>query len=890
MNNDNFIAKFSSGFLKKSRATFLIFFGVLALGYFSYSTLLTREGFPSIDVPFAIIQVPYFVNDKEQVDNNVTKPIEDKISELSNIKSIDSSTTENFSLIFTEFDGGITSQEGTDMIKEKIADDLAVSKLELNYVSFDAAKFNGKYDIILNIAGTSSINEIQESADKFAVELEKVEGVLVAEPIELIEKQTNPITGEEIDYKSGFNRIGFKDEDELKFYSAIAIGLKKDANVDTIEFSETINFEIDKYTNEALEEELQIINTADYAVDLNNNISSLESNFLSGMIAVVVVLFFFINWRSALTTVIFIPTVLMGSFFALFLIGYSLNVISLFSLILVLGLFVDDAIVVVEAIDYQKKNGLRAVAAVKKAISEIGVADVSGTITTVLVFAPMVFTSGILGEFIRAIPITVIISLIISLITALSVVPLIANIIIRHRKQKGEKNMAQKVWGKMLYGVADFIDFLAEETSQLVTKYLSSKVLTAAVIVTSIILIVVGMFFSTKLTFSIFPAPKDSNSIAINISYPSGTEAGTAEEIAIEIEKILLDQEKQNIERVSYYESSTSSAYMFIDLVKMKDREKTSKTMIEEINLKLEEYPRADVKADQVSAGPPVAEYPFTMQIFSNDEAILNLAAEDIISEIEKVELTDNRVEEIAVDNLDNISKLDKKRYIQVKAKLKNPEDTAAVLKIKDGIEESYDTERLNKLGLSEDALGFDLGQETENIESFTSAGIALIVSLLLMYVVLVFQYDSFSQPLLIFSAIPLSFPGLFPGLFFTGNALSFFAMLGLIGLVGIVVNNTIMLVDFINHAKLEGMGIRESVSKAVKLRFRPILTTSTTTIAGLLPLAISDPFWEELAFTIIFGLISSSILVLLVFPAYFAVVEKTRQNFHKYTSQIFNT
>ncbi|MCA9382985.1 efflux RND transporter permease subunit, partial [Candidatus Dojkabacteria bacterium] len=143
------------------------------------------------------------------------------------------------------------------------------------------------------------------------------------------------------------------------------------------------------------------------------------------------------------------------------------------------------------------------------------------------------------------------------------------------------------------------------------------------------------------------------------------------------------------------------------------------------------------------------------------------------------------------------------------------------------------------------------------------------------------FLYDSYLQPALVFSAVPLAFPGLFPGLFLTDNAISFFVMLGLIGLVGIVVNNSIMLLDFINHARKEGKGIADSAAQAVRIRFRPILTTSTTTIAGLFPLAISDPFWEGLSYSIIFGLISSSILVLLVFPAYYAVVEKVRLLVH---------
>lgn len=143
-------------------------------------------------------------------------------------------------------------------------------------------------------------------------------------------------------------------------------------------------------------------------------------------------------------------------------------------------------------------------------------------------------------------------------------------------------------------------------------------------------------------------------------------------------------------------------------------------------------------------------------------------------------------------------------------------------------------------------------------------------------------QFNSYTQPLLVMFAIPLAFPGLFPGLLLTDNALSFFVMIGIIGLSGIVVNNTIMLIDFANRYREEGMGIKDSISQAVRDRFRPLLATTGTTVGGLLPLALQDPFWESLAFSIVFGLLSSLVLVILIFPAYYSVVEKFRTRFHR--------
>jgi multidrug efflux pump subunit AcrB len=152
------------------------------------------------------------------------------------------------------------------------------------------------------------------------------------------------------------------------------------------------------------------------------------------------------------------------------------------------------------------------------------------------------------------------------------------------------------------------------------------------------------------------------------------------------------------------------------------------------------------------------------------------------------------------------------------------------------------------------------------------------------MYGLLVLQFNSFLQPLLIFVAIPFSFVGLFPGLLATDNDLSFFVLIGITGLLGIVVNNTIMLLDYANQVRAEGkVSYTEAMKQAVKVRFRPLLTTSVTTIAGLVPLALSDPFWESIAYSIIFGLFASTTMVIFVFPAYYAAVEFLRNRvFHK--------
>jgi len=141
----------------------------------------------------------------------------------------------------------------------------------------------------------------------------------------------------------------------------------------------------------------------------------------------------------------------------------------------------------------------------------------------------------------------------------------------------------------------------------------------------------------------------------------------------------------------------------------------------------------------------------------------------------------------------------------------------------------------------------------------------------------LALQFRSFLQPVLIFMAIPFTFFGVFAGLFYTDNALSFFVQVGFIGLIGIAVNNTILLTSYANQEREEGAGIIDAIANAVTKRFRPLITTTLTTVVALLPLALSDPFWEPLAYTIIFGLMSSTVLVVVSFPYYYMAVEKIR-------------
>jgi HAE1 family hydrophobic/amphiphilic exporter-1 len=887
-NKPDALTKIALFFLNKWRITVLLLVGILAIGTAAYTTFLKREGFPTIEVPVALIQTPYFVNDKGLVDKDVTEPIESAIGSIQEIKAITSTSADNFSNITVEFKEGTTSKDGAKLLEDAVNGINLPKDTKSSFVTINAASFDGENDLVFSLIGNGkSTQELQDKATFVAKEIDAVNSVTRTNVIDLQEVQTNPITGESNLEQIKFGRSAHSADDKLVFSDAILIGTVRDTSVGTIDFSQAVQEKVQKLKDAGdLDGYDVIFGGGDASNSLKAQLSLLQESAISGLIAVMIILLLVVNWRASIVIAVFIPVSIALTSLGLYLIGYSLNTLTLFGLILVIGLIADDAILVIDAIDNARKAGHRGKKAVIHAINTVGLADISGTVTTILAFIPIALVSGTLGEFIKLIPITVILTLALSLIVSLTLIPFFANLVLPHYEAETGVKVKRKGISKALYSVLYFvpgiIDWVNIKVYQYTNWYLNNIWRSTVIFVVTIALIAGGIFTAGKLKFAIFAPAKDTNEITVTSILKDNRDLQKSIDTTKEIEKIIKDTNAEYIDDITYFNADASGVLMYITLTPLGEREKTSATMVSEINDKIADNVKLKdlkVKAGISGAGPPTDDYQITFQVFSDNQKTLEDSTKEIRDFTKDIKLDGGEIKDVIINNIDTITRKDGRRFASVQVAVSDPENTNLVLEAQTAIKDKFDTDEFrSKYNLAKDGVAFDLGQQGENLDSFQSAIFALIAAIIIMYVLLVLQFNSLSQPFLILMAVPFSFPGLFFGLYLTNNPLSFFALIGITGLVGIVVNNTILLLDYSNAVLAETGSIRESISGAIKYRFRALITTSLSTIVGILPLAFADPFWEGLAYALVFGLASSTLLVIFAYPVFYVALAHTRR------------
>lgn len=880
----NILSKFTLIFFDRPRLTGIIWLAVFLFGIASYTTLLKREGFPSINLPIAGISGTYIVNDPSKIDEQIVKPISEILVDQSDVSTVQAQSFGNFFSLFIQYNEGVDAQASIDSLKDKINEQLDLpAQAQINY---SVPKFgvtggdSKKIDLAISYYSTNSGTSTElltSQAQKFATELKEknlnlVEDVFVKDPFE---SAISPLTGQSQVIQKTFDRYGKRENSENKFHNSVIVAVTAKDGADVLELDEQVSRAVSEINNSL--SSTQAVVSASFAPNIKDNIAELQRVLLEGLLAILIVGSIVIAIRASLITVIAMITVLTMTIGLLYIIGYTLNVITLFAIILSLALIVDDTIIMVEAIDAQRRKRRDPRVAVSEATRKISRAMIAATATAALSFAPLIFVSGILGEFIRAVPITIISALIISLLVALVFIPFFARFLLLGKKQMGEKNVHELSSGveeKIANAIASPMRWAKGKSKKLYFVGVSALVI-------GVSFIVAGGFIARYVDFNIFPPSKDANDINVSLKFEPGTNINQAQEIADRANLIVAESLGDNFEQATYFgEANTEAAPLRVTLISYTKRSPSAQELINSLEEKFSGFSGAVVSVNQVDAGPPASG--FSVRIESdNREASFELAR-DISEYMKNLELTrpsgeKAKLVDVNISSPEIFSRNNGNLGISVNSNFDASDVSTLVNLAQNAIKDEFSEDRIASYGLSENALVFDLGQESQNQDSFKTLAIAFPLLLLVIYLLLAFEFRSLLQPILIFMAIPFSFLGISLGLYLTDNPFSFFAMLGFFALIGLSIKNTILLTDYANQARKSGMGPIDSAQEALKERFRPLIATSLTAIVSLIPLAIVSPFWQGLAVVLIFGLLSSTILVVTVFPYYYLGAEFLR-------------
>ncbi len=1036
--------------------TTLVIFGLISFKQLPINLL------PDISYPTLTVRTEYPGAAPSEIENLISKPIEDAVSVISNVVRVSSGSRPDVSEVVIEFAWKTNMDFASMDVREKLdivnLPDDAVRPVLLRFdPSLDPIiklSLYGNEDLInlriladeelkpvleglsiqsgvtgsTTISGVAAVRISGGLEEEIHVDLEEARLANLGIPISLVierlkEENINLTAGNikegEVEYIvrtiNEFQQVEEINDIIIDFKNSVAIKVKdvgnvrkshkernvitrvngkesveiaifKEAEANTVTVARLVKERIDNIEKKLrkFSDSIKLDITFDQSRFIESSIKEVIYTALWGGILAIIVLFLFLrSIKSTLIIGLAIPLSIIATFFFMYISGVSLNIMSLGGLALGIGMLVDNAIVVLESIDRFNRSESSAIDAANKGASEVGRAVIASTLTTICVFIPIIFVKGVAGQLFNDQALTVTYSLLISLLVAITLIPMLSSISIRNRRglnvQKEIGNTVSKHnsrLSKILY-ILLYPLFIVFNTvfSSIIKVYprVIGFALSNKLIIIIIAFSILGGSWCLFLTLGKELIPELSQGeFSINVTKPIGAPLSSTLDTVKKIENVAGDNPE--IEAIYTIAGSTSQAGGTISeerenigeiniSLREKSNRKLENNVMTDLRKRLKSFPAVEYKFSR----PSYFSYatPVEVEIGGYNLNIISKLSKLVIAEMETIEgLTDikstieggipevqivfdrqklsqlglnlNTIANTIRDNvLGNVStefsKKDRKIDIRVRARKEdvgnikdlellvvNPEGQrpitlASVAKINIEISPG-EIRRLNQervAVVSANLIGRDLrgavteiekkiadiripddydvsisGQSREMLVAFSSMSFAILLAAFLVYIVMASQFESLLHPLVIMSTIPFALVGVVIALFITSKPISVIVLIGIVMLSGIVVNNAIILVDCINTRRKEGMPRREAIIEGCKIRLRPIMMTTTTTVLGLLPLALGLGEGAELripmGITVIGGLIFSTLLTLVLVPIVYDIVEKIKESVWK--------
>jgi len=737
----------------------------------------------------------------------------------------------------------------------------------------------------------------------------------------------------------------------------IFIGVSQKEGLNVLETYEELQPVLEEFT-EDLPESMRLEVIYNQPDTVRSRINGFVNNLLQGVFLVAVIIFLSLGFRSSLVVAMAIPLSLTIGLGFVNLSGFGLQQISIAGLVVVLGMLVDNSIVMVENINRYLQKGHSKKEASILAASEIGWPVISATITTILAFVPIAAMPEMTGDFIKSLPVTIMITLTVSLLVALTFTPMVTSSIFKEQAEGTGKKR----------GIARLLQWVIDKPFRSTLRLALQRPLLTLVF--ALLYLLGSSLMFSQIDISFFPKAEQPN-LMIQASLPEGSSLEKTDEVAHYMEGVL-----DAFPEVRYYATNVGRgnpqiyynvfprrqdiryAEIYVELYEF-EPEAFAATLAR-LRQEFDHFPGARIRVKEFEQGIP---YDAPIQIFltGEDLELLGDISSDVEDMIRQQPGAINIENQFVKTNTELLFKINKQKanmlgvpVIEIdrtirtavagigisKFRDKDGEEYEIILKMKtDGelaVEDldrvyvsslsgkqiplkqfvdlelqqvpssisRFDMERTAELladvrsgipldevmdpildGLENypmpEGYSYTIGGELESrSDAFGGMTNAVLIAVISILAVLVLQFRSVKQPLIVFVAIPFAFTGMIWALLITGNTFSFTAFVGLTSLVGIVVNNSIILVDYINKLRERGESLNQALQNAAEIRLTPIVLTALTTIGGLLPLTLrGGTIWAPMGWTIIGGLMVSTILTLIIVPVTYKLLESRRQS-----------
>ena len=921
-----------------------------SVGGIKETTSTSREGLSTIIVTLEadLKDVTTVKNDVRNAVNRV-KSYPDEVTDLPQV--VDFNVSE-FPIITINIDGSMIdyeeSRQITDSLETALLKIKGVASIDKSgyrdseiQIKVNPAKLD-KYNMSINevITAISSRNARFTVGDNNQQDLEK--NIVILSEFENVNDIKNVVIKSSFDGPViRLNDIAevFRGEEEESSITRVngtkgfILQIKKTGQADIIRTAKRVKERVSEL-QEYYPEEINIFFTDDASLAVANRIDIILKNGYIGLALVLVVLGAFLSLKTAFWVAVSIPVTLLGTVAFMGLTGNTINLISLSGFIIVLGIVVDDSIVIAESIHHYKAKGGDLYKNVVMGLKRVILPVITTIISTMLVMSSFFLMSGTLGKFIYVLPVVVIFALGISFLEITFALPAHLS------TQKVEK---QKTW---------FIPF-ENLYNRMMHHVLRWRYLIVPMFVA--LLVYSAMFAAKNIPFDLFPS-RGATVIFANIDTPNGSSASYTENIVIEVENIIANEIGEDLESFTSKIGAltTNFASIEITLVPTSDRERPAEDMedrLEELVANIQGADKIDITL--IAPGPPRGA-DIEVTFVSENDSQRNLAAnrfEEILNSIDGVDdidrddnigkprietvldfdemarlgvdyqsvyrhlrtafsgsfvtdvtiagkdedvrvyigendYTENFIKSTSIKNrqgnLIPMSQFSELREIKGEPDY-NHSDGDRSIKLSASIDERVTT-KTKTLSASLEELNLAIeypqvsiitaGGAQEQIDSLRDFLYAFIVAIIGIFLILAILFNSYSQPLLVLASFPFALIGVIWAFYFHGESLSFFALTGALGLMGVIVNDSLVMVSHLNYIKHKSSQLEDKiiwVAKGSRDRLRAVVLTTLTTMAGVLPLAYgvggTDEFLQPMVLALGYGLMFGTLLTLVLLP-----------------------